>query len=49
MDGWIEFVENNASGVVTEVEYMLDLSSEGGSAWDDTIVIASYFSAAAGN
>ena len=47
MDGWIEFVENHASGVVTEIENMLDLSSEGGSAWDDTI--ASYFSAATGN
>ena len=49
MERWIDFVENNLSGVVTEIENMLDLSSEGGSAWDDTIAIASYFSAAAGN
>jgi F-type H+-transporting ATPase subunit alpha len=47
LDGLIEFVENNASGVVTEIENTLDLSSEGRSVLDDTI--ASYFSAAAGN
>ncbi len=43
IDGLIEFVENNASGVVAEIESTLDLSSEGRSALEDTI--ASYFSA----
>jgi len=43
IDGLIEFVEGNASGVVAEIESTLDLSSEGRSALEDTI--ASYFSA----
>lgn len=37
INGLIEFVENNASGVVTEIESTLDLSSEGKSVLEDTI------------
>ena len=42
IDGLIDFVESNASGVVTEIESSLDLSSEGRSLLEDAI--ASYFS-----
>ena len=42
IDGLIDFVESNASGVVTEIESSLDLSSEGRGLLEDAI--ASYFS-----
>ena len=42
IDGLIEFVESNASGVVTEIESTLDLSDDGKSQLEDAI--ASYFS-----
>ena len=43
IDGLIEFVEKNASGVVTEIDSTLDMSIEGRSVLEDAI--ASYFAA----
>jgi hypothetical protein len=41
IDGLLEFVANNASGVVTEIDDTLDMSSEGKNVLVD--LIASYF------